>query len=99
MNPHIDYIHDELYVRQGESQDIAGSSSYQSLLKDVLVLKILVAICLVVIALLLGAFAAFLVYFWRWRYTYDTSVSSIKVEDKDKPNKDLPVIYNNKVTI
>lgn len=104
-----DYLHDERYIRlQGTSSGGNDLGSlYQSLQRDVVILKILVGVCLVVISLILAAFSAFLVYFWRRIYNpspKDKSTTTPRSDKDDAGRKDkkkganLPVIYDNKVS-
>jgi len=107
-----DYLHDQRCLKVQNGCSDVSSSSLESLQRDVTVLKILIAICLVVLGLVISAFIAFMVYFWRSiSVACDESKSKDLVKspptpfvdekgtDKNLANGkpcDLPIIYNNK---
>src|SRR5687768_14036513 len=108
-----DYLHDERYIRNGvgnESgidQDVG--SLYQSLKRDIVILKILVGVCLVVLAIVLASFVAFVAYFWKFIYPSSNSKYDTNENDTDKKESnntkgekkqkimELPTIYDNRV--
>ncbi|ODM98259.1 MAP kinase kinase kinase SSK2 [Orchesella cincta] len=96
-----DHIHDERYLRLQNStlleiQRAELEAKYKDLEKDVLILKILVAVCIAVIAVVVACLTAFLVYFWKLMHPpQGENLEKKKAAVANKP-AELPTVYNNR---
>ncbi|CAL8102756.1 unnamed protein product [Orchesella dallaii] len=95
-------IHDERYLRLQNStllelQHTELEAKYKDLEKDVLILKILVAVCIAVIAVVVACLTAFLVYFWKLMHPQqgDNLEKKKAAAAANKP-AELPIVYNNR---
>jgi len=97
-----DHIHDERYLRLQNStlmelQRSELEAKYKDLEKNVFILKILVAVCIAVIAVVVACLTAFLVYFWKLMHPpQDDNLKKKAAASSIKP-AELPTVYNNRV--
>jgi len=85
-----DYIHDQKYANKNQEM-------YESLAKDVLVLKILLGISIALTCISLGVTLAFFIYFLNiFRPKKPSSAEKYKSSEANKPSEPISTIYNNK---